>query len=175
MLLSSPADSTFDSGQGSTVYSDSQSSQQSVVLGSLADAAPLTAQSVCSAPVSVSVSVSVSEGLGLPHSLPSLGAYPQPATVSQLGPAPKSPCTRPGAGDGPSAVQRVQLRLPEQVRRRSVRVGSAGCRLEACRGDIQKTARDTPCEAWRCLNPEKRFQCRLRSGIERLMPVRNHL
>ncbi|XP_070257002.1 serine/threonine-protein kinase WNK2 isoform X7 [Myotis yumanensis] len=74
------SDSTFDSGQGSTVYSDSQSSQQSVVLGSLADAAPLTAQSVCSAPVSVSVSVSMSEGLVLPHSLPSLGAYPQPAT-----------------------------------------------------------------------------------------------
>ncbi|XP_015416661.1 PREDICTED: serine/threonine-protein kinase WNK2, partial [Myotis davidii] len=72
------SDSTFDSGQGSTVYSDSQSSQQSVVLGSLADAAPLTAQSVCSAPVSVSVSVS--EGLVLTHSLPSLGAYPQPAT-----------------------------------------------------------------------------------------------
>ncbi|XP_059512294.1 serine/threonine-protein kinase WNK2 isoform X4 [Myotis daubentonii] len=70
------SDSTFDSGQGSTVYSDSQSSQQSVVLGSLADAAPLTAQSVCSAPVSVSVS----EGLVLPHSLPSLGAYPQPTT-----------------------------------------------------------------------------------------------
>lgn len=103
MLLSSLADSTFDSGQGSTVYSDSQSSQQSVVLGSLADAAPLTAQSVCSAPVSVSVSVS--EGLVLPHSLPSLGAYPQPATVSQLGPAPRSPSTRPGAGDGPSALQ----------------------------------------------------------------------
>nr|KAF6270515.1 WNK lysine deficient protein kinase 2 [Pipistrellus kuhlii] len=70
------SDSTLDSGQGSTVYSDSQSSQQSVVLGSLADAAPLTAQSVCSAPVSVSMS----EGLVLPHSLPSLGAYPQPAT-----------------------------------------------------------------------------------------------
>lgn len=99
MLLSSPADSTFDSGQGSTVYSDSQSSQQSVVLGSLADAAPLTAKSVCSA------TVSVSEGLVLPHSLPSLGAYPQPTTVSQVGLTPKSPCTRPGARDGPSAVR----------------------------------------------------------------------
>ncbi|XP_019486519.1 PREDICTED: serine/threonine-protein kinase WNK2 isoform X15 [Hipposideros armiger] len=45
------SDSTFDSGQGSTVYSDSQSSQQSVVLGSLVDTAPPTAQSVCSPPV----------------------------------------------------------------------------------------------------------------------------
>ncbi|XP_054444004.1 serine/threonine-protein kinase WNK2 isoform X7 [Pteronotus mesoamericanus] len=69
------SDSTFDSGQGSTVYSDSQSSQQSVVLGSLADAAPLTAQSVCSPPVSMS------EGPVLPHSLPSLGAYQQLATT----------------------------------------------------------------------------------------------
>ncbi|XP_035877319.1 serine/threonine-protein kinase WNK2 isoform X12 [Phyllostomus discolor] len=68
------SDSTFDSGQGSTVYSDSQSSQQSVVLGSLADAGPLTAQSVCSPPVSMS------EGPVLPHSLPSLGAYQQLAT-----------------------------------------------------------------------------------------------
>nr|KAF6398643.1 hypothetical protein HJG59_010236 [Molossus molossus] len=68
------ADSTFDSGQGSTVYSDSQSSQQSVVLGSLADAAPLAAQSVCSPPVSAG------EGPVLSHSLPSLGAHQQPAT-----------------------------------------------------------------------------------------------
>ncbi|XP_053518631.1 serine/threonine-protein kinase WNK2 isoform X10 [Artibeus jamaicensis] len=77
------SDSTFDSGQGSTVYSDSQSSQQSVVLGSLADAAPLTAQSVCSPPVSMS------EGPVLPHSLPSLGAYQQLATPLPLAqPAP---------------------------------------------------------------------------------------
>ncbi|KAM7092066.1 serine/threonine-protein kinase WNK2-like [Molossus nigricans] len=67
-------DSTFNSGQGSTVYSDSQSSQQSVVLGSLADAAPLAAQSVCSPPVSAG------EGPVLSHSLPSLGAHQQPAT-----------------------------------------------------------------------------------------------
>ncbi|XP_039744404.1 serine/threonine-protein kinase WNK2 isoform X4 [Pteropus medius] len=66
------SDSTFDSGQGSTVYSDSQSSQQSVVLGSLVDSAPPTAQSVCSPPVSMS------DGPILPHSLPSLGAYQQP-------------------------------------------------------------------------------------------------
>uniref|UniRef100_A0A8C8Z9V0 non-specific serine/threonine protein kinase n=1 Tax=Prolemur simus TaxID=1328070 RepID=A0A8C8Z9V0_PROSS len=70
------SDSTFDSGQGSTVYSDSQSSQQSVVLGSLADAAPPQAQCVCSPPVS--------EGPGLPQSLPSLGAYQQPAATPGL-------------------------------------------------------------------------------------------
>ncbi|XP_045628466.1 serine/threonine-protein kinase WNK2 isoform X10 [Ursus americanus] len=69
------SDSTFDSGQGSTVYSDSQSSQQSVVLGSLADAAPPPAQCVCSPPVSVSIS----DGPVLPYSLPSLGTYQQPA------------------------------------------------------------------------------------------------
>ncbi|XP_040101490.1 serine/threonine-protein kinase WNK2 isoform X5 [Oryx dammah] len=68
------SDSTFDSGQGSTVYSDSQSSQQSVVLGSLADGAPPPSQCVCSPPVSMS------DGPVLPHSLPSLGAYQQPAT-----------------------------------------------------------------------------------------------
>nr|XP_045738049.1 serine/threonine-protein kinase WNK2 isoform X11 [Mirounga angustirostris] len=68
------SDSTFDSGQGSTVYSDSQSSQQSVVLGSLADAAPPPTQCVCSPPVSVS------DGPVLPYSLPSLGTYQQPAT-----------------------------------------------------------------------------------------------
>ncbi|XP_047556688.1 serine/threonine-protein kinase WNK2 isoform X9 [Lutra lutra] len=69
------SDSTFDSGQGSTVYSDSQSSQQSVVLGSLADAATPPVQCVCSPPVSVSVS----DGPVLPYSLPSLGTYQQPA------------------------------------------------------------------------------------------------
>ncbi|XP_049567425.1 serine/threonine-protein kinase WNK2 isoform X5 [Orcinus orca] len=67
------SDSTFDSGQGSTVYSDSQSSQQSVVLGSLVDGVQPPAQCVCSPPVSVS------DGPVLPHSLPSLGAYQQPA------------------------------------------------------------------------------------------------
>ncbi|XP_016870538.1 serine/threonine-protein kinase WNK2 isoform X5 [Homo sapiens] len=70
------SDSTFDSGQGSTVYSDSQSSQQSVMLGSLADAAPSPAQCVCSPPVS--------EGPVLPQSLPSLGAYQQPTAAPGL-------------------------------------------------------------------------------------------
>ena len=84
--MSFPADSTFDSGQGSTVYSDSQSSQQSAVLGSLADAAPPPTQCVCSPPVSAT------DGPVLPYSLPSLGPYQQPAVVSQpLPPWPGAP------------------------------------------------------------------------------------
>ncbi|PNI17259.1 WNK2 isoform 7 [Pan troglodytes] len=82
------SDSTFDSGQGSTVYSDSQSSQQSVVLGSLADAAPPPAQCVCSPPVS--------EGPVLPQSLPSLGAYQQPTAA--MPPIPVVPPITPLAG-----------------------------------------------------------------------------
>ncbi|XP_062956743.1 serine/threonine-protein kinase WNK2 isoform X3 [Cynocephalus volans] len=81
------SDSTFDSGQGSTVYSDSQSSQQSVVLGSLADAAPTPAQCVCSPPMS--------EGPILPHSLSSVGAFQQPTASPGLSvgsaPAPTHP------------------------------------------------------------------------------------
>ncbi|EDL41060.1 mCG15641 [Mus musculus] len=72
-VTSLASDSTFDSGQGSTVYSDSQSSQQSMVLSSLVDTAPTPASCVCSPPVS--------EGPGLTHSLPTLGAFQQPATV----------------------------------------------------------------------------------------------
>ncbi|XP_017402388.2 serine/threonine-protein kinase WNK2 isoform X8 [Cebus imitator] len=83
------SDSTFDSGQGSTVYSDSQSSQQSVVLGSLADAAPPPAQCVCSPPVS--------EGPVLPKSLPSLGAFQQPMAAPGLpvGSVPPPACPPP--------------------------------------------------------------------------------
>ncbi|XP_060056546.1 serine/threonine-protein kinase WNK2 isoform X6 [Erinaceus europaeus] len=84
------SDSTFDSGQGSTVYSDSQSSQHSVVLGSLVDAVPPAAQCVCSPPVSVTVN----EGPVLPHSLPSLGAY-QPPAVPGLSVGSVPPPTHP--------------------------------------------------------------------------------
>lgn len=58
------------------MYSDSQSSQQSMVLSSLVDTAPTPASCVCSPPVS--------EGPGLTHSLPALGAFQQPATVVSL-------------------------------------------------------------------------------------------
>ncbi|XP_063132439.1 serine/threonine-protein kinase WNK2 isoform X20 [Rattus norvegicus] len=76
-VTSLASDSTFDSGQGSTVYSDSQSSQHSMVLSSLVDTAPTPASCVCSPPVS--------EGPGLTHSLPKLGAFQQPAAVVLLG------------------------------------------------------------------------------------------
>ncbi|XP_016280041.2 serine/threonine-protein kinase WNK2 isoform X20 [Monodelphis domestica] len=65
------SDSTFDSGQGSTVYSDSQSSQQSVIYSSLPDTIPPTIQRVYSPPVS--------DGQVVPQSHPSLGPYQQPA------------------------------------------------------------------------------------------------
>ncbi|XP_038627979.1 serine/threonine-protein kinase WNK2 isoform X5 [Tachyglossus aculeatus] len=70
-VTSVASDSTFDSGQGSTVYSDSQSSQQGVIYSSLPDAIPPVIQRVYSPPVS--------DGQALPQSLPSLGHYQQPA------------------------------------------------------------------------------------------------
>ncbi|XP_063267958.1 serine/threonine-protein kinase WNK2 isoform X3 [Prinia subflava] len=70
-VTSVASDSTFDSGQGSTVYSDSQSSQQSVIYSSLPDAVPPAIQRVYSPPLS--------EGQPGPHSLPPLGHYQQPS------------------------------------------------------------------------------------------------
>uniref|UniRef100_A0A8C5IHR8 non-specific serine/threonine protein kinase n=1 Tax=Junco hyemalis TaxID=40217 RepID=A0A8C5IHR8_JUNHY len=73
-VTSVASDSTFDSGQGSTVYSDSQSSQQSVIYSSLPDSVPPAIQRVYSPPLS--------EGQPVPHSLPQLGHYQQPSAVS---------------------------------------------------------------------------------------------
>ncbi|XP_054694116.1 serine/threonine-protein kinase WNK2 isoform X3 [Grus americana] len=70
-VTSVASDSTFDSGQGSTVYSDSQSSQQSVIYSSLPDPAPPTIQRVYSPPLS--------ESQAVPHSLQQLGHYQQPS------------------------------------------------------------------------------------------------
>ncbi|XP_075039299.1 serine/threonine-protein kinase WNK2 isoform X3 [Mixophyes fleayi] len=50
-ITSVASDSTFDSGQGSTVYSDSQSSQQSVIYSSLQDSLPPTVQRIYSPPI----------------------------------------------------------------------------------------------------------------------------
>ncbi|KAI1234303.1 Serine/threonine-protein kinase WNK2, partial [Lamprotornis superbus] len=74
-VTSVASDSTFDSGQGSTVYSDSQSSQQSVIYSSLPDAVPPAIQRVYSPPLS--------EGQPVPHSLPQLGHYQQPSAHYQ--------------------------------------------------------------------------------------------
>uniref|UniRef100_A0A8C5U6D3 non-specific serine/threonine protein kinase n=1 Tax=Malurus cyaneus samueli TaxID=2593467 RepID=A0A8C5U6D3_9PASS len=73
-VTSVASDSTFDSGQGSTVYSDSQSSQQSVIYSSLPDAVPPAIQRVYSPPLS--------ESQPGPHSLPQLSHYQQPSAVS---------------------------------------------------------------------------------------------
>ncbi|NWR49739.1 WNK2 kinase, partial [Regulus satrapa] len=70
-VTSVASDSTFDSGQGSTVYSDSQSSQQSVIYSSLTDTVPPAIQRVYSPPLS--------EGQPVPHSLPQLSHYQQPS------------------------------------------------------------------------------------------------
>ncbi|XP_039414700.1 serine/threonine-protein kinase WNK2 isoform X13 [Corvus cornix cornix] len=80
-VTSVASDSTFDSGQGSTVYSDSQSSQQSVIYSSLPDTVPPAIQRVYSPPLS--------EGQAVPHSLPQLSHYQQPsAPVLPAVPAP---------------------------------------------------------------------------------------
>ncbi|XP_060095797.1 serine/threonine-protein kinase WNK2 isoform X2 [Heteronotia binoei] len=70
-VTSLASDSTFDSGQGSTVYSDSQSSQQSVIYSSMPDAIPPAIQRVYSPPLS--------ENQGLPPGLQQLGPYHQPS------------------------------------------------------------------------------------------------
>ncbi|KAM6059535.1 serine/threonine-protein kinase WNK2 [Theristicus caerulescens] len=70
-VTSLASDSTFDSGQGSTVYSDSQSSQQSVIYSSLPDPVPPAIQRVYSPPLS--------ESQAVPHSLQQLGHYQQPS------------------------------------------------------------------------------------------------
>ncbi|XP_053146448.1 serine/threonine-protein kinase WNK2 isoform X3 [Hemicordylus capensis] len=70
-VTSLASDSTFDSGQGSTVYSDSQSSQQSVIYSSMPDAIPPAIQRVFSPPLS--------ESQALPHTLQQPGPFQQPA------------------------------------------------------------------------------------------------
>ncbi|XP_078241479.1 serine/threonine-protein kinase WNK2 isoform X9 [Pogona vitticeps] len=70
-VTSLASDSTFDSGQGSTVYSDSQSSQQSVIYSTVPDAMPPAIQRVYSPPLS--------ESQTLPQSLQQLGPYQQPS------------------------------------------------------------------------------------------------
>uniref|UniRef100_A0A8C8RC92 non-specific serine/threonine protein kinase n=1 Tax=Pelusios castaneus TaxID=367368 RepID=A0A8C8RC92_9SAUR len=75
-VTSVASDSTFDSGQGSTVYSDSQSSQQSVIYSSLPDSVPPAIQRVYSPPLG--------ESQALPQNLQQLGHYQQPPVVSVI-------------------------------------------------------------------------------------------
>ncbi|KAM4652003.1 serine/threonine-protein kinase WNK2 [Discoglossus pictus] len=69
-ITSVASDSTFDSGQGSTVYSDSQSSQQSVIYSSLPDSIPPSVHRVYSPPI---------DGQALSQSPQHLGHYQQPS------------------------------------------------------------------------------------------------
>nr|XP_009931231.1 PREDICTED: serine/threonine-protein kinase WNK2 [Opisthocomus hoazin] len=102
------SDSTFDSGQGSTVYSDSQSSQQSVVYSSLPEPVPPAIQRVYSPPLS--------ESQAVPHSLQPLGHYQQPSAVKRgrvmsFGSA-VAPCRGPGA-DVPSLPSPAPAKIPQ--------------------------------------------------------------
>ncbi|NXU42954.1 WNK2 kinase, partial [Drymodes brunneopygia] len=96
-ITSVASDSTFDSGQGSTVYSDSQSSQQSVIYSSLPDAVPPAIQRVYSPPLS--------EGQPVPHSLPQLGHYQQPS-------APVLPTVPPAPTVVPQHYQEPAMPFP---------------------------------------------------------------
>ncbi|XP_039204498.1 serine/threonine-protein kinase WNK2 isoform X2 [Crotalus tigris] len=115
-ITSLASDSTFDSGQGSTVYSDSQSSQQSVIYSSIPDAIPPAVQRVYSPPLS--------ESQTLPHGLQQIGPYQQssipglsvvqgPTAVvplrPQLYPEPAIPIPFP------TSVAPVQMRQPQPV------------------------------------------------------------
>ncbi|NXT94509.1 WNK2 kinase, partial [Anhinga rufa] len=92
-VTSVASDSTFDSGQGSTVYSDSQSSQQSVIYSSLPDPVPPAIQRVYSPPLS--------ESQAVPHSLQQLGHYQQPS-------GPGLPAVQPAPAVVPQRPQHYQ-------------------------------------------------------------------
>ncbi|XP_077781032.1 serine/threonine-protein kinase WNK2 isoform X14 [Podarcis muralis] len=117
-VTSLASDSTFDSGQGSTVYSDSQSSQQSVIYSSMPDAIPPAIQRVYSPPLSDSQT--------LPHGLQQLGPYQQssvpglpvvqapPAVVSQRPQHYQEPAI-PFPLVHPTSVAPVQMRQSQPV------------------------------------------------------------
>ncbi|XP_054072793.1 serine/threonine-protein kinase WNK2 isoform X12 [Rissa tridactyla] len=117
-VTSVASDSTFDSGQGSTVYSDSQSSQQSVIYSSLPDPVPPAIQRVYSPPLS--------ESQAVPHGLQQLGHYQQPsgAGLPAVQPAPAVVTPRPQHYQEPAmpfpvvqptTVASLQLGQPQPV------------------------------------------------------------
>ncbi|PKU43131.1 serine threonine-protein kinase wnk2 isoform x8 [Limosa lapponica baueri] len=117
-VTSVASDSTFDSGQGSTVYSDSQSSQQSVIYSSLPDPVPPALQRVYSPPLS--------ESQAVPHGLQQLGHYQQPsgAGLPTVPPAPAVVAPRPQHYQEPAmpfpvvqptTVASLQLGQPQPV------------------------------------------------------------
>ncbi|NXD78371.1 WNK2 kinase, partial [Halcyon senegalensis] len=118
-VTSVASDSTFDSGQGSTVYSDSQSSQQSVIYSSLPEPVPPAIQRVYSPPLS--------ESQAVPHSLQQLGHYQQPsgpglptvpaapAVVPQRPQHYQEPAAMPFPVVQPTTVASMQLGQPQPV------------------------------------------------------------
>ncbi|NXK23790.1 WNK2 kinase, partial [Arenaria interpres] len=117
-VTSVASDSTFDSGQGSTVYSDSQSSQQSVIYSSLPDPVPPALQRVYSPPLS--------ESQAVPHGLQQLGHYQQPsgAGLPAVPPTPAVVAPRPQHYQEPAmsfpvvqptTVASLQLGQPQPV------------------------------------------------------------
>ncbi|XP_066553862.1 serine/threonine-protein kinase WNK2 isoform X2 [Amia ocellicauda] len=78
------SDGTFDSGLGSTVYSDSQSSQQSVIYQALLDPIPAAAQQVCSPPLS---DMAPAPHVHQHHQQAQLGPYQQPPAHNSSGPS----------------------------------------------------------------------------------------
>ncbi|XP_075431035.1 serine/threonine-protein kinase WNK2 isoform X9 [Ascaphus truei] len=81
-ITSVASDSTFDSGQGSTVYSDSQSSQQSAIYSSLPDSMPAAVQRVYSPPMGDGYALSQSPQ----HQLGQYQQTPAPGIAVTQGP-----------------------------------------------------------------------------------------
>nr|XP_060622001.1 serine/threonine-protein kinase WNK2 isoform X7 [Anolis sagrei ordinatus] len=117
-VTSLASDSTFDSGQGSTVYSDSHSSQQSVVYSSMPDAIPPAIQRVYSPPLS--------ESQALPPGLQQVGHYQQPSVpgLPVVQPPPAAVSQRPQHYPEPAipfpvvhptSAAPVQMRPPQPV------------------------------------------------------------
>ncbi|XP_066553863.1 serine/threonine-protein kinase WNK2 isoform X3 [Amia ocellicauda] len=97
------SDGTFDSGLGSTVYSDSQSSQQSVIYQALLDPIPAAAQQVCSPPLS---DMAPAPHVHQHHQQAQLGPYQQPPAPS-FAMAPTAAAVLPPSSQ-PSYQQPVQ-------------------------------------------------------------------
>ncbi|KAJ7316831.1 hypothetical protein JRQ81_002993, partial [Phrynocephalus forsythii] len=117
-VTSLASDSTFDSGQGSTVYSDSQSSQQSVIYSTVPDSVAPAIQRVYSPPLS--------ESQTLPQGLQQLGPYQQPSVpglpIVQPPPAVVPPRPQhyqepaiPFPVVHPTSAAPVQIRQPQPV------------------------------------------------------------
>ncbi|XP_063282990.1 serine/threonine-protein kinase WNK2 [Pelobates fuscus] len=115
-ITSVASDSTFDSGQGSTVYSDSQSSQQSVIYSSLPESLPPAVQRVYSPPIlegqmmSQSPQHHLAQYLQTPTHGISAAPAPHPVIPQQLYQDPNTPYPIPQ----PTSTPLVPVALPSQ-------------------------------------------------------------